>query len=293
MTPGPAHVDPRPPGKSNAVDSSAVAEQVAAGGTLKFYLRTLLTNPGKIGRGVLDSLGEISRFVVHPRFPVTLTALDRMRLVGRWIVCELKIPGGTTVLETIWLAYAASLAETESASWVEVGCFKGLSTARMSLLCRHWRRRLYVCDTFEGLPDSDDAYEAVDKGPSYHFKRGSYAGSEEEVLRNVANHGCVDRVTLVRGDVGETLPNNDFGTVGFAFLDVDLVDSYKACFSGLAANIEAGSVIAIHEACYSPIRRLIEDREFWSGLDLAAPRITYVADRFRLPSCRNLAILRW
>ncbi|MGH9631285.1 MAG: TylF/MycF/NovP-related O-methyltransferase [Bryobacteraceae bacterium] len=252
-----------------------------------------MSDPGKIANGIKDSLFEIGRFLIRPRFPTHLNYSKRVRLIKRWIIAELKIPGGTTVLETIWLAYGAAMSKSQAKSWVEVGCFKGLSTARMSLLCEHWDRRLYVCDTFSGLPGSDAVYEPVDRGVAYHFKAGSYAGSEQEVVRNVGDHGCLERVVLVPGDVAKTLPGNTIGKLSFAFLDVDLVESYKACFLGLATNIEAGTVIAIHEACYAPIRQLIEDREFWSSLRLTQPEIIYVAEQFRIRSCRNLALLRW
>jgi hypothetical protein len=279
--------------RSNVLDSSEVAAQVAKGGTLAFYFQTLLKDPRKILLGVAETLSEVCRFVIWPRFAVGLNGLQRAHLILKWGMIEVRVPGATTLLETTWLAYGAARSTSTAKSWVEVGCFKGLSTVRLSLLCSAWDRHLYAFDTFAGLPGSDSIYAAVDDGVSYHFKAGSYAGSEEEVTSNVDRHGDPACVTLIKGDVEHTLHENTLGPISFAFLDVDLVESYRACFSGLARSIGAGTVIAIHEACYAPIRELVGDAAFWEANDLALPRTEYVAERYGVRSCRNMALLFW
>jgi Macrocin-O-methyltransferase (TylF) len=278
---------------SPPVDSAAVSTEVASGGLLRFYLRTLLTDPRKILVGAWESLLEVIRFVLWPRFPVRLNVVRRLALVSRFGRTEVAVPGGTTLLETLWLTYAAARATSQAPQWVEVGCFRGLSTARLSLLCAAWGRRLKVYDTFAGLPGSDEVYDAVDGGAAYHFRAGSYRGSEEEVRANVGAHGSIAHVELVPGDVSGTLRMHPPGKISFAFLDVDLVASYRSCFAGLAGSVESGTIIVIHEACYGPIRSLVEDRSYWLGLGMAAPTIEYVADRYGVVSCRNLALLSW
>jgi hypothetical protein len=109
----------------------------------------------------------------------------------------------------------------------------------------------------------------------------------------VTGHGDVSRISIVSGDVAESLRQNNIGEVSFGFLDVDLVESYSACFTGLARNIGAGTVIAIHEACYRPIRELVESEAFWNRISLAQPRIEYVAEAYNIPSCRNVGLLFW
>jgi hypothetical protein len=60
------------------------------------------------------------------------------------------------------------------------------------------------------------------------------------VRANVDRFGVGARVKLVAGDVADTLPGAPLPGVAFGFLDVDLVDSYKACFQGLASKIGPG-----------------------------------------------------
>jgi fatty acid desaturase len=280
--------------RAKVLDSTTVADDVAQGGTFLFYWQTLRTDPGKIARGLWDSLTETARFVIRPRVPVRAGFCRRIWLVARFVRAEAKIPGGTTTLETIWLAYGAASATTNARNWVEVGCFKGLSTARLSLLCDLYDDHLNAYDTFEGLPGSDAVYESTDGGVSYLFKAGSYAGTDDEVRSNVAAHGRPERVTLVKGNVRDTMRDQPLiGGLRFAFLDVDLVESYEASFAGLSDSIERGTVIMTHEACYQPIRRLLEDAAFWESIGCGAPKVVYVADTYGIRSCRNLAILTW
>ena len=276
-----------------AIDSGSVTEEIARGGTWGFYLRTLLSDPRKIFVGVRDTLVETARFVLWPREPVPFPLARRAWLVGRFVLAELRVPGATSVLETVWLAYALARVRSPARDWVEVGCFKGLSTVRLSLLAELLDRQLHVFDTFAGLPGEDAVYETVDGSPAYHFRKGSYRAARDEVERNLRLHGRAGRVRLVAGDVRETLAREAPARVAFAFLDVDLEESYRACFEGLARSLEAGSVVVIAEAAFKPIRALVESTPFWQGLGLAPPRIVYVHDRFGIPSCHNLAFLEW
>src|SRR6267142_2782430 len=107
-------IDPEGARSVKTMDSAVLAEEVARGGTLRFYLRTLRSDPGKIVIGATESILEIARFVVRPRFPLSLTCMERARLIKRWIIGELKIPGGTTALETIWLAYGAAMSTSKA-----------------------------------------------------------------------------------------------------------------------------------------------------------------------------------
>ena len=279
--------------RGRAIDSGSVTEEIARGGTWGFYLRTLLSNPRKIFVGVRDTLVEIAVFVLRPREALPFPPLRRAWLVVRFLVAELRVPGATSVLETLWLVYALARVRSTAPDWVEVGCFKGLSTVRLSLLAELLDRRLSVFDTFAGLPGEDAIYETVNRSPPYHFRKGSYRAARDEVERNLRRHGRPERVRLVAGDVRETLSSQAPPRVAFAFLDVDLEESYRACFEGLARSLDAGSVIVIAEAAFRPIRALVEATAFWQGLALAPPRIVYIHDRFGIPSCHNLAFLEW
>jgi hypothetical protein len=274
-------------------DSSELTDQLASKSNLVFYFKTFLSHPGMVLRGIWESIHEICLFIFRPRFPVTFGAIDRLRLIWQFVVAELNVSGTTTVLETIWLAYACNLAPADNHSWVEVGCFKGLSSVRLSLLCKYAGSRLHVFDTFAGLPTGDEVYHSVDGGMSVHFQPGSYRGTEEEVRENVTKYGDLSRVSLTKGDVKSAMGNSGLEDISFCFLDVDLVESYKSCFTHLAHRLCPGAIVVIHEASYAPIRALVLSNSYWKELGIPAPQVTFIADRFKLRLCRHLAFLQW
>ncbi len=282
--------------KSNGpkvMDSSEVTDSISSGGNLSFYLKVLLKDPKKILIGLYDSLREVLRFLIWPRRAVGLSFWRRLSLVFRFTAAEFRIPGATTLLETIWLIYAISGTREAPGAWVEVGCYKGLSTVRLSILAEILDRRLLAFDTFEGLPGSDAVYETVNGQPAYHFKAGSYKGTSTEVEDNLTRFGVRDRVELIKGEVSRAKRKELAEPVSFAFLDVDLVESYKACFEMLAERVGTGSTIVIAEAAFRPIRQLVEDAAFWREAGCAPPAITYIEDRYGIRTCQNLAFLSW
>jgi hypothetical protein len=119
------------------------------------------------------------------------------------------------------------------------------------------------------------------------------AKQKAEVAKNIEYFGCPTCVELVEGNVEKTIKNVKMDKISFAFLDVDLVDSYKACFAGLAGKIEPESVVVIHEACYRQIRELVLEKNNWTEIGLDPPRVVFISEKFKLRSCRNLAFLFW
>ncbi|HLT27990.1 MAG TPA: TylF/MycF/NovP-related O-methyltransferase, partial [Zeimonas sp.] len=57
---------------------------------------------------------------------------------------------------------------------VEAGCFKGGSTAKLSLLAELAGRELVVFDSFEGLPDNDESGQVTIQGEVSDFRKGRY-----------------------------------------------------------------------------------------------------------------------
>jgi hypothetical protein len=97
---------------------------------------------------------------------------------------------------------------------IECGCFKGVSSAMLSWACKLLGRRLWVADSFNGLP-------AVTNPDEQWYGTGDYAGSLDEVRRTIRTFGCEDVVGFIPGYFEESLP---FVRERFALIwaDVDL-----------------------------------------------------------------------
>src|SRR5690349_2998183 len=75
---------------------------------------------------------------------------------------------------------------------VEAGCFKGGSTAKLSIAAAAVGRRLVVFDSFEGIPENDEPHDETIFGDQARFVAGSYTGRLSEVTDNVARWGELD-----------------------------------------------------------------------------------------------------
>lgn len=137
---------------------------------------------------------------------------------------------------------------------VECGVFKGASLARFAM-ARHLfesegTRGLIAFDTFGGFPDTQ--FEA-DRGPRERFIAAAGADSVSmEQLRGVLAHkGCSANVTLVDGDICETVPRfvADHPELRIALLhvDVDVFEPTEAVMTHLAARVVPGGLIVLDD----------------------------------------------
>jgi O-methyltransferase len=145
---------------------------------------------------------------------------------------------------------------------VECGCFKGGSTARLSLACAVAGRRLIVYDSFQGLPhpEPDDAEHQM--GRRRTFRAGEYAGSLEEVRANVAAHGAINVCEFVPGWFEETMRRVP-EQIAIAFVDVDLTESTRTAASALWPRLATGGVLFVHDVTDRKLRNLLESRDLW------------------------------
>jgi predicted O-methyltransferase YrrM len=120
---------------------------------------------------------------------------------------------------------------------MEFGVFQGYSTRilRDELWRtrvwerRQWHKRIYACDSFEGLPE---AYE--------HLPAGTFATAVPRL------HG----VHIVKGFFDRSLTSElaaEVGTVSLAHIDVDLYESTHTVLAWLTPLLHAGSLLLFDE----------------------------------------------
>ena len=98
---------------------------------------------------------------------------------------------------------------------LEFGCFKGFSTSCLSFACKIIGAKMHVFDSFAGLPPSKSKY----------YSAGDFAGSFDEVLRNVSNFGAPEAITFHRGFFSETVTTAALEDIACIWMDVDLESS--------------------------------------------------------------------
>jgi O-methyltransferase len=160
---------------------------------------------------------------------------------------------------------------------VECGCFNGAATVNLSLACAATRRRLFVCDSFEGLsePRAEEKVEALFGFPRHWtYEKGDLAskGGVEGVKRRVAKYGDVSCCTFVKGFFSETLDDIDAESVVLVFEDADLRSSTEDCVRSLWPKMQEGSKFYCHEPHSLHVVSLFYDNDWWEKeLGLSAP----------------------
>jgi len=161
---------------------------------------------------------------------------------------------------------------------VELGCFKGGSTARLSLICAKAGKRLLVFDSFEGLPDPEpwDAEHQI--GRPRIFRQGEYAAALDEVRTNVRDFGRPAVCTFIPGWFADTVGRELVDkTVTVAFVDVDLVASTSDALMGVWPRLTEGGVAFVHDATDPKLAALLQNESWWRTFSEPPSRV-------RLPS---------
>jgi len=174
---------------------------------------------------------------------------------------------------------------------IECGCWKGASTASLSLACNMVGRRLIVCDSFAGLPDSetDVVRNYPHLGVYGYYQEGMYEGKLEEVRGNVGKYGNLSVCDFKGGFFCETLPTIESNIV-FAFLDVDLTSSMRDCIRYIWPLLVDGGLIYTDDSCDMEVVRVWFDDAWWvDTLGERAPG--YVGSGCGLPVSPNFSSL--
>jgi hypothetical protein len=148
---------------------------------------------------------------------------------------------------------------------IECGCYKGGSSANLSLICDIVGRELVLCDSFEGLPDPEECdkvhYNIFNKHVRL-YEKGHYTGKLGEVKHNISRFGKINVCEFVKGYYENTLNQLD-GSYVLAFVDVDLHKSLKECLRYLWPRLVNGAYFFSHEAQDLAFASIFFDKKWW------------------------------
>jgi len=167
-------------------------------------------------------------------------------------------------------------AEKNKGPVVECGCFQGGMTAKLSVVCKHLNKQLFVFDSFEGLPYEEKAEFLHPKKKKFHiFKKGKFACPLEKVKANIKKHGKVGVCTFVKGKFANTLNNYSNIKPSFVIIDVDLVRSAKECIKTFYPQLR-GEYFFTHETMWRSFVSSITNPKWWrEELNSPVPRFVY------------------
>jgi O-methyltransferase len=147
------------------------------------------------------------------------------------------------------------LGKAPAGALVECGCYQGGSSAKLSLVAAMTGRQLYVCDSFQGLPDVSE----VDRRNG--FSSAGYAATTDQVRTNIERHGSFGVCHLVEGFFDESLKALTGIPTAFVFSDADLVSSTRGVIRFLWPTLVEGGRLYTHDANLPDLVRAIYGRQ--------------------------------
>ena len=213
-----------------------------------------------------------------------ITSPDRAALVSRIARVLDHVPSATRLLYHVVLARELlALPPAVEGDIVECGAYKGASSASLSIVCSMTRRKLWICDSFAGLPsaEADIMRNYAHLRVRGRYEEGMYAGALEEVRGNVQRYGEPAGCEFVKGlfaDSLSALPPR----LAFAFVDVDLTSSMRDCIRHIWPRLSDGGYVYTDDSCDMEVVRVWFDDPWWrENLNQRAPG--YVGSGCGLP----------
>ena len=132
---------------------------------------------------------------------------------------------------------------------VECGCARGGSAALMGLTLAqaNAHRRLWLFDTFEGLPapsSGDPDFEIAD------LFTGTCVGTLEDVRGLFQNLGVDKDVQLIKGLFQDTMPHVPIDKIALLHIDGDWYESVKTCLDNLFDKVVPGGIVQFDDYGY-------------------------------------------
>jgi len=119
-------------------------------------------------------------------------------------------------------------------------------------------KKVYGCDSFEGLPKPDPNYP-IDAGDTHHTIN-ILAVSLSEVRSNLEKYGIdLNDVKLVKGWFKDTLPSLEVDTISILRLDGDMYSSTIQALNALYHKVSIGGFVIIDDWCLEGARKAFDD----------------------------------
>jgi len=179
----------------------------------------------------------------------------------RWKGMDCPADGYTMIgykrLRNIYDLLKHALDNNLPGSFIETGVWKGGASILAAHVLKGTGRKVYVCDSFRGLPKPDTKYP-VDQN-CHLFEQAHLRISKQDVMNNFQKFGLLnDNVVFVEGFFEDTLP-----TIKDVFslirLDGDMYGSTWCALENLYPQLTSGAGCIIDDWILTPAREAVYD----------------------------------
>lgn len=244
----------------------------------------------------LDLLKRTLAFTLWPEPPIPITTFNFLRpphkrllvsaiskLLGRrhlQIVKEYDISESERIAGRKWPGYAHTmiglkrldnlqhcieivLGEGVKGDLIETGVWRGGACIFMRAVLAAYGiddRRIFVADSFEGLPKPETGKYPSDKGDRHHIFKPYLAVPQEEVEDNFRKYGLLDnQVVFLKGWFRDTLPQAPIEELSILRLDGDMYGSTMESLESLYPRLSSGGFCIIDDYALAGCKSAVDD----------------------------------
>jgi hypothetical protein len=170
---------------------------------------------------------------------------------------------GLKRLDNLQFCIEDALANGVPGDLIETGVWRGGATILMRAVLKAYGvedRRVWVADSFEGLPPPDPGIYPSDKGNRLHTS-DQLAVSLEQVKSNFERYGLLDeRVHFLKGWFRDTLPEAPIEKLAVVRLDGDMYESTMDALVNLYPKLSVGGYLIVDDyGVLLPCRQAVHD----------------------------------
>lgn len=186
-----------------------------------------------------------------------------IRREGRDWPAEAETMIGRLRMDNLAESLAAVLDDGIPGDLAETGVWRGGATILMRAALEAWgdeERRVWVADSFRGLPPPDAERWPADEGVDLSGV-DALAVSRAEVEAAFARYGLLDdRVRFLEGWFCETLPSAPIDRLALLRLDGDLYQSTWEALESLYPKLSVGGILIVDDyGAFEPCRQAVGD----------------------------------
>jgi len=183
------------------------------------------------------------------RLELVKLADPKARAEGRDWPADAESMIGSKRMDNLHACVADVLRRGVPGDLMETGVWRGGAVIFMRAALEAYgdaTRRVWVADSFAGLPAPDARY-AADRGDVHHGFR-ALAVSLEQVRANFARYGLLDeRVRFLEGWFKDTLPGAPIGRLAVLRLDGDMYESTMDALRPLYPRLSVGGYLIVDD----------------------------------------------
>lgn len=177
---------------------------------------------------------------------------------------------GMKRLDNLQACVERVLADGIEGDLIETGVWRGGACIFMRGILAAYgdtQRRVFVADSFQGLPPPD-ADKYPDDSGDVHYKFDHLRVSEDQVRHNFERYGLLDaRVVFLKGWFKDTLPTAPIDKLAVMRLDGDMYESTMDALDALYPKLSAGGYCLIDDYALEGCKKAVEDYRRVHGIE--------------------------